>query len=236
MMRIDVITAFPEYFRGPFGESMIRQARRRVGLEINLWDLRDFTHDAHRTVDDTPYGGGAGMVMKPEPFFEALEYLFGQGLPREQTKIIYPSPQGKVFTNRVAQKLAQEKSLVFLCGHYKGIDQRVIDYWVDEEISIGDYVLTGGELATVVIVDAVIRWIPGVVGDIESVKSDSFEGDLLDAPYYTRPEIYRGLKVPDVLRSGNHQAIERWRLEKRIEKTRAVRPDLYKKFVEKNKL
>jgi len=156
-----------ERFRGPFGESMIRQAQRRVGLEINLWDLRDFTHDAHRTVDDTPYGGGAGMVMKPEPFFEALDYLFQQGVPREKAKVIYPS---------------------------------------------------------------------GVVGDIESVKSDSFEGDLLDAPYYTRPEVYRGLKVPDVLRSGNHQAIERWRLEKRIEKTKAVRPDLYKKFVEKNKL
>ncbi len=234
-MRIDVITAFPEYFRGPFGESMIRQAQRRVGLELKLWDLRDFTHDAHRTVDDTPYGGGAGMVLKPEPFFEALDYLFSGELERKKARIIYPSPQGQVFTNHYARELATAQHLVFLCGHYKGIDQRVIDYWVDEEISIGDYVLTGGELATVVIVDALIRWIPGVVGDMDSVRSDSFEGDLLDAPYYTRPEEYRGLKVPSVLLSGNHQAIARWRQEQRIERTRARRPDLFQKFKNKEK-
>ncbi len=234
-MRIDVFTAFPDYFRGPFGESMIRQAQRRVALEINLWDLRDFTHDAHRTVDDVPYGGGAGMVLKPEPFFEALDYLFAHGVNRAQARIIYPSPQGAVLNNQKAKELAQQESLIFLCGHYKGIDQRVIDSWVDEEISIGDYVITGGELATIVIIDALIRWIPGVVGDIESVKSDSFEDYLLDAPYYTRPVEYRGLKVPEVLRSGNHKAIQQWRLMKRKEKTKAVRPDLFKKFLDKNK-
>ncbi len=229
-MRIDVMTAFPEYFRGPFNESMIRQAQRRVKLELKLWDLRDFTHDAHRTVDDAPYGGGAGMVLKPEPFFEALEYLFAQGLKRERARIIYPSPQGKIFDNRYAQKLATAQHLVFLCGHYKGIDQRVIDYWVDEEISIGDYVLTGGELATVVIVDALIRWIPGVVGDMDSVKSDSFEDFLLDAPYYTRPEEYRGMRVPSVLLSGNHQAVAHWRQQQREARTQERRPDLYEKF------
>ncbi len=233
-MRIDVITAFPEYFRGPFNESMIKQAHQRVGLNLNLWDLRDFTHDVHRTVDDTPYGGGAGMVLKPEPFFEALEYLFAHQIQRQETVIIYPSPQGKILNNEVVKTLAQQNNLVFLCGHYKGIDQRVIDYWVDEEISIGDYVLTGGELATIVMIDALIRWIPGVVGDMDSVKSDSFEAYLLDAPYYTRPAKYRGLTVPSVLLSGNHKAIEHWRFEQKVTRTKQKRPDLYEKFLEKN--
>ncbi len=232
-MRIDVITVFPKILHDPLNESILKQARKRIELQINLIDLRDFTGDKHRTVDDTPYGGGPGMILKPEPLFSALETLFRETGDREQARVIFPTPQGKLFTQSLAEELSRVEHLVFICGHYKAVDQRVIDTWVTDEISVGDFILSGGEIPALLMIDAIVRLVPGVLGDIESAQTDSFQNNLLDCPYYTRPEEFRGLKVPEVLLSGHHQKIEEWRLKQRIERTRLRRPDLYEKYLEK---
>ena len=231
-MRIDVITIFPRILREPLDESILKQAQKRIDLQIRLVDLRDYALDKHRTVDDTPYGGGPGMIIKPEPVFRAMEDLLGDEQPSEKVRIIFPTPQGRLFTQEVAEELSQAEHLVFLCGHYKAVDQRVIDTWVTDEISVGDFILSGGEIAALLMIDAIVRLIPGVLGDIESARTDSFQNYLLDCPYYTRPEVFRGMRVPEVLLSGHHQKIEEWRLQQRIQRTRERRPDLYQKYLE----
>ncbi len=225
-MRVDIVTIFPEAF-APLDQSIVKRARERGLLEIVVWDLRSFTTDRHRQVDDTPYGGGAGMVMKPEPFFVAVDAIRAAA-PGTTPRIILTSPQGERFTQAVAQRLAGESHLIILCGHYEGIDERVREGLATEELSIGDYVLTGGELPAMVVVDAVARFIPGVVGDAQSVEADSFAEGLLDYPHYTRPAEFRGMKVPDVLLSGDHDAIRRWRHAQQLRRTLERRPDLLK--------
>lgn len=225
-MRIDIITLFPSMFRGPFDESIIKRARKKGILEINLHDLREFTDDKHRTVDDLPYGGGAGMVMKPEPLFRATEKV------KEafclSCKVILLSPQGQPFAQEKAKELAKQEALILLCGHYQGVDERVREHLIDEEISVGDFVLTGGELAAMVMVDAIARMLPGVLGCEDSARQDSFYQTLLDYPHYTRPAEFRGWKVPGILISGNHQKIREWRKKKKLENTFKKRPDLLK--------
>lgn len=233
-MRIDVVTIFPGIVTAPLNESILKQARKRIDIEINIVDLRDFSTDKHRTVDDTPYGGGPGMILMPEPLFAALEQVAGSGDSNEKTKVVFPTPQGRTFTQGIASELSRADHLVFICGHYKAVDQRVIDRWVTDEISVGDFVLSGGEIPTLLMLDAIVRLIPGVLGDIESAKSDSFQDFLLDCPYYTRPEDFRGMKVPEVLLSGHHKKIQEWRLQKKIERTRERRPDLLEKYFEMN--
>ncbi len=225
-MRIDIITLFPSMFRGPFDESIIKRARKKGILEINLHNLRDFTGDRHRTVDDLPYGGGAGMVMKPEPLFRAVEKVKEE--KRSSWKVILLSPQGQPFAQEKAKELAQEEALIFICGHYEGVDERVREHLIDEELSLGDFVLTGGELAAMVIVDAIARMLPEVLGCKDSIREDSFYQTLLDYPHYTRPAEFRGWKVPGVLISGNHQKIREWRKKKKLENTFKKRPDLLK--------
>lgn len=223
-MRIDIITLFPSMFRGPFDESIIKRARKKGILEINLHNLRDFTDDRHRTVDDLPYGGGAGMVMKPEPLFRAVEKVKEE--KRSSWKVILLSPQGQPFAQEKAKELAEEEGLIFICGHYEGVDERVREHLIDEELSLGDFVLTGGELAAMVIVDAIARMLPEVLGCKDSIREDSFYQTLLDYPHYTRPTEFRGWKVPGVLISGNHQKIREWRKKKKLENTFKKRPDL----------
>ncbi len=223
MMRFDIVTGFPRLLRSPLNESIIRQARKGKFVQVRVHDLRKYTHDKHKTIDDTPYGGGAGMVLKPEPIFECIEALTAK---RRYDEVIYLSADGEQFTQKTANELSLKENLILLCGHYKGIDERVRDSLVTRELSVGDYVLTGGELAALVVVDAVTRLIPGVLGDGESMLTDSFQDELLDHPSYTRPPEYRGKKVPGVLLSGDHKEIERWRRERRLERTRTRRKDL----------
>lgn len=222
-LTVDIVSGFPRLLSGPLNESMIRQAKRKKLVRIRVHDLRRYARDKHRTIDDTPYGGGAGMVLKPEPIFDCIEHLQEK---RTYDEIVYLSADGTVFDQAMANSLSLKKNLLFLCGHYKGIDERVRTALVTREISIGDYVLTGGELAALVVVDALVRLIPGVLGDGESMLTDSFQDELLDAPSYTRPPEYRGLSVPEVLLSGDHRAIENWRRRMRLERTRARRKDL----------
>jgi len=225
-MRIDIVTIFPEAFT-PIEVSLLARAQEAGRLQIKVWDLREFTTDRHRQVDDASYGGGAGMVMKPEPFFEAVDAIRA-GSPQTAPRIILTSPQGVPLTHALAQELAREHHLVLLAGHYEGIDERVRQTLATDEISIGDYVLTGGELPAMVIVDAVARFVPGVVGDAASVETDSFSEGLLDYPHYTRPAEYRGMQVPAVLLSGDHESIRRWRQAQRLRRTLERRPDLLK--------
>jgi tRNA (guanine37-N1)-methyltransferase len=222
-LRVDVVTIFPEALV-PLQLSVLGRAQRAGILLVRVWNLRDFATDRHRTTDDYPYGGGPGMVMKAEPFFAAARAIAQEagGLGR----VLLTSPQGKPFTQRMAQELSRSGHLVVLCGHYEGVDERVVEGLKAEEISIGDYVLTGGELAAMVIVDATARLVPGVVGDEGSVQEDSFVRGLLDYPHYTRPVEVEGLRVPDVLLSGNHQAIARWRRKEALRRTLRRRPDL----------
>jgi len=215
-MRIDIITLFPSMFRSPFDESIIKRARKKGILEINLHNLRDFTDDRHRTVDDLPYGGGAGMVMKPEPLFRAVEKVREE--KRSSSKVILLSPQGQPFVQERAKELAEEEVLIFICGHYEGVDERVREHLIDEELSLGDFVLTGGELAAMVIIDAIARMLPEVLGCEDSIREDSFYQTLLDYPHYTRPAEFRGWKVPGVLIYGNQQRIKEWRKKKEIRK------------------
>lgn len=225
-MRIDIVTIFPTFF-DVLDISLLGKARQSGLIELGVHDLRAFTHDRHRTVDDTPYGGGAGMVMKPEPWGEALDgILEGSADP----VVIFPSPAGEVFTQATARELAQEQHLVFGCGRYEGIDQRVFDETAERArvrlMSIGDYVLNGGEVATMAMIEAVGRLIPGVVGNPESLVEESHEDGLLEYPSYTKPALWRGREVPPVLLSGNHGAVDAWRREQQLARTRAVRPDL----------
>lgn len=221
-MRIDIVTIFPEAFAA-LNVSIIGRARERGLLDIQVRDLRDYTTDRHRQVDDVPYGGGPGMVMKPEPFFAAIDALRASGVP---SRLLLTSPQGRRFDQRVAEELARESHLIVLCGRYEGVDERVVTGLGAEEISIGDFVLTGGELAAMVIVDATVRLVEGVVGDQASVAAESFAGGLLDYPHYTRPAEFRGQRVPDVLLTGHHEQIRRWRRREQLRRTLARRPDL----------
>ena len=212
-LRINVVTIFPDFFTGPLGLSIPARARAAGGVEYNLVDLRDFTHDKHRTVDDAPYGGGPGMVMKPGPFFEAVESM-GAVSP-----IVLLSPRGKLFSHADAVRYSEGSELTLLCGHYKDVDQRVADHLATEEISLGDFVLSGGEAAALAIIDATVRLIPGAMSDLDSARTDSFFDRGLSAPSYTRPPDFRGLKVPEVLLSGDHARISRWREEEGIRLT-----------------
>ena len=220
-MKINVVTIFPEFFRATLATSILGRAAERGEVQYRIVDLRDFTRDRHRTVDDAPYGGGAGMVMKPEPFFEAVESLDRSG------PIVLLSPRGKLFEHDDAVRISVQPDLTLLCGHYKDVDQRVADHLATEEISIGNFVLSGGEVAALAVTDAVVRLLPGVLGDHDSAASDSFyDGRLLSPPSYTRPPEYRGHEVPEVLRSGDHKRIEEWRTEEGARLTRERRPDL----------
>jgi tRNA (guanine37-N1)-methyltransferase len=223
-MRIDVLTLFPAMLDGFLSESMLGRARAAGLLDITVRNVRDWATDKHRTTDDRPFGGGAGMVMKCEPVFAAVEELQTPGCRR-----IYLTPDGAPFTAARAEQLARERHLVLLSGHYEGVDQRIRDTLIDEEISIGDYVLTNGTLAAAVVIDALARFIPGVLGEEKSLTSESFTRNLLDFPNYTRPAVYRGMSVPEVLLQGNHGEIEKWRHARQLEKTAQVRPDLLKK-------
>lgn len=222
-MKIDVLTLFPAMFAGPLDESIIKRARDAGLLDLTLHQLRDYTHDRHKTVDDRPFGGGPGMLLKPEPIFEAVEKI-----AREKTRVILMSPAGRPFTQAIARELAQLDDLLFVTGHYEGFDERIREQLADDELSIGDYVLTNGALPVMVVVDAVTRLLPGVLGDDESSHDESFSGELLEYPHYTRPAEFRGLKVPDVLLSGNHAEIAKWRVEQAKVRTKARRPDLLK--------
>ena len=222
-MRIDLVTIFPRLCEGPLGEGIVRRAIDRGIVDVRVHDLRDYTTDRHRSVDDVSYGGGPGMVFKPEPLFRAVDAIRSEG---EVDAVILTSPQGRTFTQREAERLAALRHIVVLCGRYEGIDDRVRSALATEEVSIGDYVLSGGELPALVMVDAVVRLLPGAVGDEESVDVDSFSRSLLDFPHFTRPAEYRGWRVPDVLLSGNHAEIRRWRMREALSRTLALRPDL----------
>lgn len=222
-MRIDIISIFPEFFVGPFECGPTRIARERRVLEIGIVNPRDFTTDVHRTVDDYPFGGGAGMVMKPEPIFLAVE-----SIRKPNSRVILLSPQGERFNQQLAHRFKEFAHLILICGRYKGVDERVRMMLIDQEVSIGDYVLAGGEAAAVVMIEAIARLLPGVVGDEDSVTSDSFENGLLDAPVYTRPREFRGVSVPEVLISGNHGAVARWRRQQALLNTARRRPELLK--------
>jgi tRNA (guanine37-N1)-methyltransferase len=220
-MKIDVLTLFPAMFAGPLDESIIKRARETGRLDLAIHNLRDYTHDRHNTVDDRPFGGGPGMLLKPEPIFEAVE-----SLARESTRVILLSPSGRPFSQAIAGELAGLEHLLMVSGHYEGFDERVREQLADDELSIGDYVLTNGALPVMVIIDAVTRLLPGVLGDDDSARDDSFSHGLLEYPQYTRPAEFRGMKVPEVLLSGNHAEIARWRAEQARLRTKERRPDL----------
>jgi tRNA (guanine37-N1)-methyltransferase len=220
-MKIDVLTLFPAMFAGPLDESIIARARRAGLLRLGIHNLRDYTHDRHKTVDDRPFGGGPGMLLKPEPIFEAVEKLAG-----DKTRIILLSPAGRTFNQAIARQLAQVDELLIITGHYEGFDERVREQLADDELSIGDYVLTNGALPAMVIIDAVTRLLPGALGDDESAHEESFSHGLLEYPQYTRPAEFGGMKVPEVLLSGNHAEIAKWRAEQSRLRTQARRPDL----------
>ena len=223
IMRFDIITAFPQLLEGPLNHSIVKRAREKGLVDLHIHDLRDFSLDKHRKVDDYAFGGDAGMVMSIEPIHRAISHLSSQ---REYDDIIYTSPDGSRFDQGEANRLALAKNLIILCGHYKGIDQRIRDHLVSREISIGDYVLTGGELAAAVITDSVVRLLPGAISDETSALSDSFQDGLLAPPVYTRPAEYKGWKVPDILLSGHAAKIDQWKHEQSLERTRKLRPDL----------
>jgi tRNA (guanine37-N1)-methyltransferase len=220
-MKIDVLTLFPAMFAGPLDESIIKRARDAGRLDLTIHNLRDYAHDRHRTVDDRPFGGGPGMLLKPEPLFEAVEALSGEG-----TRVVLLSPAGRPFSQAIARELAGLNHLLLVSGHYEGFDERVREQLADDELSIGDYVLTNGALPAMVIVDAVTRLLPGVLGDEDSAREESFSQGLLEYPQYTRPAEFRGMKVPEVLLSGNHAEIARWRAEQARLRTKERRPDL----------
>ncbi|WP_276352527.1 tRNA (guanosine(37)-N1)-methyltransferase TrmD [Cohnella caldifontis] len=227
-MRIDVLTLFPEMFDGVFGSSILGKARERGIVELSTLNFREFSTNKHHTVDDTPYGGGGGMVLKPEPIFGAVEHVLERagGEGGKPARVILMCPQGETFTQRKAEELARESHLVFICGHYEGYDERIREFLVTDELSIGDYVLTGGELPSMAVIDAVVRLLPGVLGNENSALADSFQDGLLEYPHYTRPPEFRGWAVPDVLLSGNHAEIAKWRRRQSLERTFVRRPDL----------
>ncbi len=227
-MRFDVFTLFPEMFTGPLQESIIKRAQERGLISVHLHNIRDYAAGRHRITDDAPYGGGGGMVMKPEPIFAAVEAVLGdeKGVP-----VILLSPQGRLFTHQVAKELSRHPRLALICGRYEGVDERVREHLATDEISIGDYVLSGGELAAMVVIDAVTRLLPGVLGDPGAAFEDSHAWGLLEYPHYTRPAVFRGWGVPEVLLSGNHAAIARWRREQALRRTLERRPDLLERAV-----
>lgn len=220
-MKIDVLTLFPAMFAGPLDESIVKRARQAGVLDLKIHNLRDYAHDRHKTVDDRPFGGGPGMLLKPEPLFEAVA-----ALTREKTRVILLSPSGRTFNQAIARELSQLEDLLLISGHYEGFDERVREQLADDELSIGDYVLTNGALPAMVIVDAVTRLLPGALGDDESAHEESFSHGLLEYPQYTRPAEFQGMKVPDVLLSGHHAEIAKWRAEQSRARTRERRPDL----------
>lgn len=233
MTKIYILTIFPEAFEGPFSTGLFQKALERGLVKVDIRNIRDCTHDRHHTTDDYPYGGGAGMVMKPEPLFEAVEAI-KEELSKEgvaDVPIILLSPQGRLFTEQIALDLSKSSHLIFICGEYEGVDERVIEHLVTDEISIGDYVLTGGELAAMVVVNAVTRLVPGFLGSPESLISESHTGGLLEYPQYTRPPVFRGWAVPEVLLSGNHAQIAEWRKEQSLQRTAARRPDMLARAV-----
>ncbi len=222
-MKIDVLTIYPGMFPGPLDESIVKRAQESGKLQLRFIDLRDYTHDRHRTVDDRPFGGGPGMLMKPEPLFEAIENLRGSN-----TRVILTSPAGRQFKQEIAKQMSNEVHLILVCGSFEGFDERVREHLANDEISIGDYVLTNGALPAMVIIDAITRLLPGVLGDDESSQDESFSEGLLEYPQYTRPAEFKGMKVPEVLQSGDHSAIKKWRSEKARMRTEQRRPDLLK--------
>ena len=226
-MEVYIITPFPDSIKTLIDNNIANQGLKKGHLSIEIVNLRDFTTDNYKKIDDEPYGGGSGMVMMCEPLFGAIEYCISKS--EKKPKIIFPSPKGKVLNHSLSSNLSTESSLIFICGHYKGVDERVIEKYVDFEISIGDYIISNGELSTMIIFDSIVRLVPGVLNDINSALTDSFVDDLLDAPYFTRPSEIDGLKVPDVLLSGDHKAIEKWRNDKKMELTKERRPDLLEK-------
>lgn len=229
MMRIDLITAVPSLLTGPLDYSIVGRAREKQLVDLHIHDLRDYTEDKHRKIDDYPYGGGAGMVLAAQPIFSCIEKLKNE---RNYDEIIFTAPDGEVFNQDTANEFSVKKNLIILCGHYKGVDQRVRDHLITKEISVGDFVLSGGELPAMVMVDAIVRLIPGAIGDAESALEDSFQNGLLDAPMYTRPANFRGMEVPSVLQSGDHKKVSKWRHEQSLEKTKQRRPDLFEKFIQ----
>ena len=225
-MRIDIISIFPKMFEPVLNESIIKRARIKGRVKIYIHDLRDYSSDKHRKVDDRPFGGGSGMLMRPGPIFKAVEYLRSPRHHVTKSHVILLCPQGKRLTQKIAKGLSKHKHLILICGHYEGVDERVRERLVDEEVSIGDYILTGGELPAMVLVDSVVRLLPGVLGDKNSLNFESFEDNLLEYPHYTRPARFRGMAVPEVLLSGDHKKIEAWRKQEAVKRTRQRRPDL----------
>ncbi|MEP6777686.1 MAG: tRNA (guanosine(37)-N1)-methyltransferase TrmD [Chthoniobacterales bacterium] len=220
-MRVDILTLFPEICRAPLSESMMKRAQESGALELRIHNLREWTRDKHRIVDDAPFGGGQGMVMKPEPIFAAVE-----SMRNDDSTVVLMTPQGRRFDQPIASEFSQKPHLIIICGHYEGVDHRIVEHLVDEEISIGDYVLTNGAIAAVIMVDAIGRLLPGVLGDEQSAADDSFASGVLEGPQYTRPAEFRGWKIPDVLLSGNHAEIAAWRKAEGLRRTQQNRPDL----------
>lgn len=236
VMNFHIMTLFPEMIMQGLSTSITGRAMEKNIISVNAVNIRDFSEDKHGHVDDYPYGGGAGMVMKAGPVYRTYEHIlksiYGGDVDNKCPRVIYMTPQGKVFNQKMAQELSKEENLIFLCGHYEGIDERVLDMIVTDNISIGDYVLTGGELPAMVVIDAISRLVPGVLGSDVSAEFETFHDDLLEYPQYTRPEEFMGKKVPEVLLSGHHKNIEKWRLEQSIERTKDRRPDLYRKYMD----
>ena len=230
-MKVHFLTPFPEMIDSIIGESILGRARSKGYVDYSIHNLFDYTDEPHRRIDDYPFGGGAGMVMKPEPSFRAFSEANKSLDDKKSLRVIYPTPDGKVLTQAIAQELSVVDQIVFINGHYKGIDQRIRDHIVTDEISIGDYVITGGEIASAVILDSLIRLIPGVLNNIESADTDSFSHSLLDGPHYTRPEVYNGMETPKILLSGHHQKIDEWVNDQREYKTRERRPDIWKNYI-----
>lgn len=226
-MRIDIITVLPELLTSPFEHSILKRAREKQLADINIHNLREYSTNKHRRVDDYAFSGGAGMVLQIEPIDRAISYLKSK---RQYDEIIYTSPDGEIFNQAIANKMSSFENIIILCGHYKGIDHRVREHLITKEISIGNFVMTGGELAAAVIADSIVRLIPGVLSDETSALSDSFQDNLLAPPVYTRPADYKGIKVPDILLSGNTKKIEKWQMEQSIERTKNLRPELYEKL------
>ncbi|MFC1952873.1 tRNA (guanosine(37)-N1)-methyltransferase TrmD [Chloroflexota bacterium] len=228
-MRVDILTLFPEMFKSPFRSAIFKRAGDRELVEIFVHNIRDCTHDKHHTVDDYPYGGGAGMILKPEPVFEAVEAVKSETDHQESNvkiPVILLTPQGRLFSHRIAQNLSEHGRLIFICGHYEGVDERIREHLVTDEISIGDYVLSGGELAAMVVIDAIVRLVPGVLGSVKSSIDESHATGLLEYPQYTRPSVYRNWEVPEILLSGNHARIAEWNREQAIIRTAGRRPEL----------
>ncbi len=225
-MKIKVLTIFPDLLKSFFNTSLIKKAVDRGILEVKVVDIRDYAYDRHKVVDDRPYGGGEGMVLKPEPIARALEDILENG-----SHVIYLTPRGRKFNSTVAKDLSKYDDVIFICGRYEGVDERIVEKYVHREISIGDFILNGGEVAAMAVIEATVRFLPGVVGKEESVRNESFENFLLEPPVYTRPAEFMGMKVPEVLLSGNHKEIENWKLNRSISDTRDRRPDLYEKYL-----